>query len=66
MVGSAALKQGRSANRKHTYIFFCLTCMSFNTISKNKILTKISEFTVGPTYSLASNCIRMKICKAPT
>ena len=50
MVGSAALKQGRSANRKHTF-FFCLTCMSFNTIRKNKILTKISEFTVGPTYS---------------
>ena len=22
MVGSAAIKQGRSANRKHTYLFF--------------------------------------------
>ena len=24
MVGSAAIKQGRSANRKHTYFFFGL------------------------------------------
>ena len=26
MVGSAAVKQGRSANRKHTYFFFGLSC----------------------------------------
>ena len=25
MVGSAAIKQGRSANRKHTYFFFGLS-----------------------------------------
>ena len=29
MVGSAAIKQGRSANRKHTY-FFCLNIAMMN------------------------------------
>ena len=28
MVGSAAIKQGRSANRKHTYFFFGLADMN--------------------------------------
>ena len=27
MVGSAAIKQGRSANRKHSYFFFGLSCI---------------------------------------
>ena len=29
MVGSAAIKQGRSANRKHTYFFFGLVLIIF-------------------------------------
>ena len=29
MVGSAAIKQGRSANRKHTYFFFGLNQLYF-------------------------------------
>ena len=48
MVGSAAIKQGRSANRKHTYFFFGLITIfaharygySLYFLSKQKILTK--------------------------
>ena len=29
MVGSAVIKQGRSANRKHTYFFFWPKCVVF-------------------------------------
>ena len=38
MVGSAAIKQGRSANRKHTYFFFwpniILAVLQFNALLK--------------------------------
>ena len=50
MVGSAAIKQGRSANRKHTYFFFwpySKTCLQ---------LKKNTEHKNGFQYRLLLKC----------
>ena len=59
MVGSAAIKQGRSANRKHTYFFFWpYTTLYYNIISldKQKNQRKIVNNFLPIIYSICFGC----------
>ena len=51
MVGSAAIKQGRSANRKHTYFFFGLgrESRAGHYVRGNR---KLSDFTMSVRNSM--------------
>ena len=49
MVGSAAIKQGRSANRKHTYFFFGLKTSEDDSGSPNLAsATKDQKISANP------------------
>ena len=67
MVGSAAIKQGRSANRKHTYFFFLAlyqvgSSWAEPTINKDyNTVTPMKTRTRNP-IGLKSNALPLRLC----
>ena len=56
MVGSAAIKQGRSANRKHTYFFFGLSA------ARDTLYQLTSADTVSLVQYIKWNKRHIKLC----
>ena len=66
MIQSAAIKQGRSANRKHTYIFFFFFCLSgsYNISSQIKISNLFNTVIIRLSLTMTGGCVRQLICSA--
>ena len=62
-VQSAAIKQGRSANRKHTYFFFGLSG-SYNISSQIKVSHLPCCVTIRIFLAMTASCVRQLICSA--